>query len=77
MKFFNEYFHQEKFRWIGIKIGKIKFCFGYSFGKPLWLFPHFHFSINEKNFYTRRIKFDISFGWLIGCVRFAIARSYE
>lgn len=75
MKFFNRYIEENNFRWIGFHIRRITFGFGFSFGKPLWMFPTLIFAINEPDYryFTKRL-FDLSFGWLLFSFRIQILK---
>lgn len=66
MKFFNEIVGGN-FRWIGFYVFKTTFALGFSFGKPIWWFPRFIFTINNPDHndwsYTRTY-FDVGGGWI-------------
>jgi len=78
MKFFNRYFKDERFRWIGFNIFKITFAFGFSFGKPIWYIPYVEFIFNDKHKrHLIPLILSVSFGWLLFCFRIQIVYGVE
>ena len=72
MKLFNRFSKEDNFRWLGFRLLKTTFGFGFSFGKPIWIIPSFILAINDpKKSKPKRI-FDCGGGWLLLSVRIQV-----
>jgi hypothetical protein len=61
MRVFNRYNKEDNFRWMGFRLCKITFGFGFSFGKPTWWIPKISIIINDDKL------LKLKFGWLLFC----------
>lgn len=76
MKLFNKYNKGDNFRRMGFHFYKTTFGFGFSFGKPLRIFPVFILIINqpgEYRYFTKKL-FDLSLGWFLFSFRVQILK---